>query len=69
MDIYDFIDQFLKIREKEIENKVWELWLVKLPQMNSDNYMSYDEMLDMVKRSDTNKPMQKNEVFIDQCFF
>jgi len=69
MEISDFINQFLKIKEKDIEQKVWELWLVKLPQMTSDNYMSFDEMLDIVKNSDAKKIPQKNEVFIDQCFF
>lgn len=69
MEMDDFINQFLKIREKETERMVWEVWLTKLPNMTQDNYLSYDEMLNIVKQQEVKQDIPINGVYIDQCFF
>ena len=69
MEISDFISQFLKLKEKEIEQKVWEFWLVKYPHMTEDTYVSYEEMLNMVKQKEVKQDVEINGVYIDQVFF
>ena len=69
MDIDDFSNQFLKLREKELEQKVWELWLAKIPNMTQESYMSYDEMLNIAKQRETKHDIPINGIYIDQAFF
>ena len=69
MEISDFISQFLKLKEKEIEQKVWEFWLVKYPHMTEDTYVSYEEMLNMVKQKEVKQDVEINGVYIDQVWF
>ena len=69
MEISDFISQFLKLKEKEIEQKVWEFWLAKYPHMTEDTYVSYEEMLNMVKQKEVKQDVEINGVYIDQIFF
>ena len=69
MEISDFVSQFLKLKEKEIEQKVWEIWLSKLPNMTSENFVSYDEMLNLVKNNESNNRQSLNEFYVDQAFF
>lgn len=69
MEIDDLMDQVLKLKEKEIEQKVWELWLVEYPRMTEGNYVSFDEMLNKAKNIEIieNKPI--NGCYVDQMFF
>ena len=69
MEISDFISQFLKLKEKEIEQKVWEFWLVKYPHMTEDTYVSFEEMFNMVKQKEVKQDVEINGVYIDQVFF
>jgi len=69
MEISDFISQFLRLREKELEQQVWEVWLAKLPNMTERNYISYDDILNIAKRKETIKDIPQNGVYVDQCFF
>lgn len=32
-----------KAREKDIEAMLWQRWLVELPQMNEENFITFDE--------------------------
>jgi hypothetical protein len=50
MEMPDFISQFSKLREKELEQRVWELWLVKYPHMTEDTFVSYEDFLAMAKQ-------------------
>lgn len=69
MEIPDFANQFLKLKEKELEQKVWELWLVKYPHMTEDTFVSYEEMLNTAKQQETKQEMQVNGCYVDQLFF
>jgi hypothetical protein len=69
MEISDFISQFIVLKEKEIEHKIWEVWLAKFPDMSEVNYMSYGDMLDMAKGQNEIKEIPQNGCYIDQCFF
>lgn len=71
MDIADFLTQLNKIREKELEQRVWELWLVKYPHMDKENFVSYEDMLAQAKQA--NMQEQKEQVqgglYADQAGF
>lgn len=73
MEIEDFVSQFVKLKEKDLENKVWELWLAKFPLMTKDNYISYEEMLNTAKQQEIkhidNVEMPANGCYVDQVFF
>lgn len=69
MEIDDFIEQFLKLKEKELEQKVWELWLVSYPHMTQDNYVSYEEMLNTAKQREVKDEIPVNGCYVDQVFF
>ncbi|MDD5502477.1 MAG: hypothetical protein PHH26_03315 [Candidatus Thermoplasmatota archaeon] len=64
MEIPDFMAQFLKLREKELEQKVWEIWLTSYPYMSKDNFVSYEEMLQQVKYPEEKEVL--NGVYVDQ---
>lgn len=69
MEISDFFEQFLRLKEKELEQKVWEVWLAKYPHMTQDNYISYDEMLATAKQQEVKQDIPVNGVYCDQVFF
>jgi len=75
MEINDFIQQFLKLKEKELEQKVWEIWLVKYPHMDKNNFVSYEEMLNSAKQQEVKEvdnveiQIPINGVYVDQIFF
>lgn len=68
MEISDFVNQFLKLKEKELEQKVWEIWLIRYPHMTKDNYVSYEEMINIAKQQEVKQDIPVNGVYIDQCF-
>jgi hypothetical protein len=70
MDIPDFIDLYNKSQEKELEQKVWEMWLSKYPHMTEETYISYYEMLRIAKQTELNPESNTPDsgVYIDQCF-
>lgn len=53
MEISDFDSQFLKLKEKELEQRVWEMWLTKYPYMTEDTFVSYEDMLNLAKQQKT----------------
>lgn len=69
MEIQDFIAQFIKLKEKEIENRVWELWVAKFPTMTKENYVSYEEMLVLVKQQEIKEEIPIHGCYVDQVFF
>lgn len=42
LDVETFVRLVLKAFEKEAEEKIWQKWLVELPYMEKDNFMSFD---------------------------
>ncbi len=69
MNIEDFSNQIVIMREKERAQKIWELWLVKLTMMNEDNFISYEDMLNMSNQQETKGDVNINGYYVDQCFF
>jgi len=73
MEINDFIQQLLKLEEKELEQKVWEIWLCKYPHMDKNNFVSYEEMLNSTKQQEVkeidNAKIPVNGCYIDQIYF
>jgi len=69
MEIPDFIKQFAKLKEKELEQRIWEMWIVKFPWMTSENFVSYEEMLNTAKQQEIKHETPVNGVYIDQAFF
>lgn len=73
MEINDFVQQLLKLKEKELEQKVWEIWLCKYPHMDKNNFVSYEEMLNSAKQQEVKKvdnaKIPINGCYIDQVFF
>jgi len=68
MEMTDFVDQFLKLKEKELEQRVWELWLVKYPYMTADTFVSYEEMLNTARQGETKEQKVINGIYVDQAF-
>ena len=48
LDIYSAMRIIEKAREKEKENRYFLQWVVQLPNMTKENYMSFDSYLDRV---------------------
>lgn len=69
MEISEFVNQFLKLKEKELEQKVWEIWVSGYPHMTSENYISYEEMLNTAKQQEIKQEIPVNGIYVDQCFF
>lgn len=69
MEIPDFINQFTKIKEKEIEQKTWEFWLTNYPYFNEKTFVSYEEMLNKMKQTENKENVNLNGLYVDQCFF
>ena len=66
MEIPDFIDQISKINEKEVEQKIWEFWLVKYPHMTKDDFVTYEEMLEQSKNQQENINKEPEYVTVNQ---
>ena len=43
------------LKEKENEDKVWQMWLMKYPHMNKDNFISFDDFLRKVYNKNISK--------------
>lgn len=69
MEVQDFVEQILKLKEKELEQRVWELWLVKYPRMTEDTFISFEEMLATVKQQEVKEDVVTNGVYVDQACF
>lgn len=69
MEIQEFVNQFVKLKEKDLENKVWEIWLAKFPHMTKDNYISYEEMLNTSKQREIKHDTPVNGCYVDQVYF
>lgn len=73
MDIDDFMIQFTKLKDRELEQRVWEIWLAKFPHMSKDNYMSYEELLNIVRQQETQTidevDYTANGYYVDQIGF
>lgn len=66
MDIDDFIEQFLKLKEKEIENKAWEMWLSLFPymQLRHIEFISFEDFMNKCRNIETE--VQTEGVYINQ---
>ena len=73
MEINDFIGQIAIIKEKELEKRVWEIWLAKYPHMTPEDYVSYEEMLLAIRQQEVkqvdNAEIPVNGCYVDQIFF
>lgn len=73
MDLLDFMQQLIKLKDRELEQKVWEIWLVEYPQMTADTFISYEDKLAEVKRKAPIPSGQSEDdvpgVYVDQVFF
>lgn len=67
MSISDFAEQLLKLREKELEQRVWEMWLSKYPHMTEENYVSYEDMLAMAKQTEVIEEEVQGGLYADQA--
>ena len=71
MEISDFLSQYNKIKERELEQRTWELWLVKYPYMTENTFVSFEDMLNIAKQKEAH-PQDANKVthgvYIDQIF-
>ena len=56
----------MKLKEREVEQKVWEMWLASYPNMTKDNFVSYEEMLATVKQTETADKEVLHGCYIDQ---
>ncbi len=69
MEATDFTAQFEKLKEKELEKRIWELWLAIYPTMTKDTFISYEEMLNQAKQQ--KEPINDTATqgcYIDQLF-
>ncbi len=71
MKIPDFASQMLKLKEKELEQRVWEIWLTKYPHMTEDTFVSYEDMLAMTKQQETQGQEEQVQggLYADQAGF
>ena len=67
MEIVDFVNLIYKLKEKEMEQKLWEFWLVKWPHMTKDNFISFDEMLEQAKNAQTEIKKEPEYLAANQC--
>jgi len=69
--MFDFIPQYNKLKERELEQRTWELWLVLRPHMSENNFISFEEMFNTAKQKEVH-PQDSNKithgVYIDQVF-
>jgi len=66
----DFIALLTELKDRELEARVWELWLVEYPQMTEDNFTSYAEMLATAKQREVHPEdgTETHGLFVDQMF-
>ena len=69
MEFAEFIVLFAKLKEKELEQRTWELWLAMYPNMTEKTYISFEEMLNTAKQTEVKQEVPVNGCFIDQVFF
>jgi len=73
MEIFDFALQISKIKEKEFEKRVWEIWLAAFPNMDKNNFVSYEEMLNSARQQEVkevnDEKIPVNGCYVDQIFF
>jgi hypothetical protein len=71
MEISDFANQFSKLKEKELEQRVWEFWLVKYPHMTEDTFVSYEDMLAIAKQQGEQEQEEEAQggLYADQAGF
>jgi hypothetical protein len=60
MDMDDFFALFLKMKARELEEKVWDIWVHAYPHMTKENFVTYEEMLQNAKGE------EPEGVYIDQ---
>jgi len=66
MGIEDFINQLNKIEKRELEQKIWEFWLVKYPLMTENDFETYEEMLERVKNQQIEINKEPEYITADQ---
>ncbi len=69
LPICDFIALFNKAQEKELEQKAWELWVSLYPHMTEDNFISYEEILNMAKQQEAINETVQHGCYVDQLLF
>ncbi len=73
MEMDDFLNQFTKLKQKELEQKVWEIWLARYPHMTEDNFTSYEELLNQATQQETQIVNEvdyvANGYYVDQIGF
>ena len=62
MDMDFNVDLFIYAIEKDKENKLWELWKLQYPQMDKENYISFEEYKNKnIKKQTSNKTYEEIE--------
>lgn len=46
LDFYTAAGVITKLREKVAENRLWDVWLLRYPHMDKDNYESFKDYKD-----------------------
>lgn len=56
-----------KIKEKEAEKKLWDIWLLMYQQMNADNYESFQDFKDrhMGRKPEIKYKKSKEEIMAE----
>lgn len=61
-----FITKLLKeASEKEIENKMWDMWLARYITMTPDSYISFDDFYDKAELQVEISTKTRKEIFLD----
>lgn len=60
MDVEAGIEQINKVYEKETEQRSWEMYLTKFPNMTQSDYISFDDFY-KPKRTVTPPPSKKKK--------
>jgi len=66
MDVVDFIQLFLKAKEKEFEKTAWEFWLVQYPNFTQETFVSFNDFLENLNGKSYEKKEQEQGFYIDQ---
>lgn len=48
MEVLDFLFFLQKAREKELEEQIRQQWVIQLPHMTKESYISFDDYFDKV---------------------
>ena len=65
LDSDTFIDLLNKAIEQDIEDKLWQKWLVELPYMDEKTFLSFDEYKDKHFKQKETQKMSDEEVLKD----